>query len=100
VESEVGMTPEELELTLREVDEKLAAFPADEKKLTGKEWRQKIRLQQEKEILEKIQKARKNGDTHQEIKQMARYALLRDSKKMNPILSYLMQLKLRSHIWM
>ena len=94
------MTQEELDAAIKEVDDKLLLLPEEGKKLTNKEWRQQVRLKQEKEVLVKIKKAIQNGDTHQEIKQTAQYMLLRDSKKMHPIISYILQLKLRSHVWM
>jgi len=94
------MTLEEIELEIKQIDEKLTAFPENDKKMSNKEWRQQVRLRQEKDALEKVRKAKQNGDSNQEVKQMAHYMLLKDSRKMNPFLSYIMQLKFRSHIWM
>ena len=96
--SEARMTNEELEQKLKEANEGLAQF-GPESKLTNKEWRQQIRLKQEKDLLINIQKSRKNGDASGEIKQMAQYSLMTDSHKMNPFFKYIMQLKLRSHYW-
>ncbi len=93
------MTEEEIEKAISEVKEKLAAIPDSEKKLSGKEWRQYLRLKQEEEILGKIQKARKTGDLQQEAKHTAHYCLFTDSKNMHPVLRYIMQLKIRSNIW-
>ncbi len=96
--NEVKMTNEELEKMLQEVNEKLAKF-GPENKLSNQEWRQYVRLKQEKDLLVNIQKCRTNGNATQEIKHLSQYSLMKDSNKMNPFLRYIMQLKLRSHIW-
>jgi hypothetical protein len=93
------MTDAELELALKEVQEKLAPF-GPENKLSGKEWREYNHLAREKALLENIKKARANKNTFQEAKQMSHYALLKEDRKMNPFVRYIMHLKFRSQIWM
>ena len=55
------MTDEELEQAIREVNEKLSGF-GPEKSLTNKEWRDQIKLKQEKDLLMNIKKSRENGN--------------------------------------
>lgn len=92
------MTNEELEKALKEVNEALANF-GPEKTLTGQEWRDQNRLKMEKDLLVSIQKSRENGNANQEFKSLSQYALMKDSRKMNPFLRYIMQLKIRSFFW-
>jgi hypothetical protein len=98
-ESEVAMTTEELELNLKEVNEKISVFGPEEK-LSNQEWKQRRLLLREKELLESIKKAREEGRSRQEVKDMTQYLLLKDDTKMHPFFKYLMHLKLKSHLWM
>ncbi len=98
-ESEVAMTTEELELNLKEVNEKISQFGPEEK-LSNQEWRKRRLLLREKELLESIIKAREEGRSRQEAKDMTQYILLKDDTKMHPIFKYLMHLKIKSHLWM
>jgi len=98
-ESEVKMTPEELESNLKEVSEKISLF-GPEDKLSNKEWRQWRNLVKEKDLLEAIKKARAEGHSRSEVKHMTQYLLLKDEPNMNPFFRYIMRLKLRSQMWM
>ncbi len=98
VGNEVEMTNEELEKSLKEVDEKLTKF-GPENTLANQEWRQQVKLKQEKDLLINIRKSRENGNATQEVKQLSQYVLMKDANKMNPFIKYIMQLKLRSHLW-
>ncbi len=93
------MTNEELELEMKELDAQIERLGPDENKLTGKQWREKINLRQQKDCLEKIKKARDKGNMTQEANQMATWAVLKESKRRHPLLAYIMQLKCRSHIY-
>jgi|WetSurMetagenome_2_1015567.scaffolds.fasta_scaffold170131_2 hypothetical protein len=93
------MTSEELELALTEVNDKLVELSKHEAKLTNKEWRLQQSLIKEKNLLEKIQKARESQDTRREAYLTAQYNFLKDSRTRHPIINYLMQLKMRSQIW-
>jgi hypothetical protein len=93
------MTNDELELALQEVTERLAQFGPEEK-LSNKYWRQYQQVKREKDLLASIKKARSNGSSRNETRNMMEYQLLKDGKKMNFFIRYLMQLKLRSQTWM
>lgn len=97
--SEVVMTIEEMELSLKELNEKIVKFAPDEK-LSNQEWRQKRLLVREKELLDNIIKARENGSSRNEAKYLTQYMLMKDDRKMNPVIRYIMQLKMRSSLWM
>ncbi len=99
VEGEVDLTDQELKAYLEETNAKLIKLAQPENKLTNQEWRELQRLRQEINLLEKIQKARLRGNITQEASATSEYYFLKDSKKRNPIINYLMQIKLRSHIW-
>jgi hypothetical protein len=93
------MTSEELELALKETNDKLVELSKREAKLTNKEWRLQQNLIKEKNLIEKIQKARESQDTRREAYLTAQYNFLKDARTRNPIINYLMQLKIRSQIW-
>ena len=93
------MTDEELDLALKEVSANLVKFGPDNK-ISGKEWRQKSRLQRERTLLENIKKAKEKGNLSQESKSLMQYHLYKEDSKMNPFIRYIIQLKMRSHIWM
>jgi ribosomal protein S21 len=93
------MTNEELELALKEVEEKLAKYGPDDK-LKGQEWRQKMQLKRERDLLENIQKDKAKGNYSQEAKHTVHYNLIRGDQHMNPVFRYLMRMKLRSQLWM
>jgi hypothetical protein len=97
-ESEKTMTDEEIELALQEVTARLEQFGPEEK-VNNKEWRQYVQVRKEKDILNNIKKARATGNYRQESKNLMEYHLLKNSKDMNCILRYLLQVKLRSQIW-
>ncbi len=99
VGNEERMTNEELELAINEVNGKLAKYGPDNK-ISGKEWRQKSRLQREHALLENIKKAKENGNLSREGKCLMQYNLYKEDTKMNPFIRYIMQLKMRSQIWM
>jgi hypothetical protein len=99
VENEVKMTNEELELALKEVNGKLAQYGPDNK-ISGKEWRRKMKLQREHSLLENIKKAKEKGNATQEARNLMQYHLHKEDAKMNPVIRYIMQLKMRSQIWM
>jgi hypothetical protein len=92
------MTDAELTLALADINAKLAVFGPEEK-LSNPEWRQQQHLKREKILLESIKKARESGNPQQEIKHLAQYTIMKDERKMNPFLKYLMQLKIRSQLW-
>ena len=92
------MNNEELELALKDVNGKLAGFDTEEKP-TNQQWRQQQLLKKEKSLLESIIKSRENGFKSQEAKYRVEYMILKDERKLNPFLKYLMQLKFRSQIW-
>lgn len=91
--------PDELDLNVNELDEKIAKFASDEK-LSNKEYRDKRTLIREKELLVNIKRARENCNSSREAKLMLQYTFLKDEGKMNPFFKYILQLKLRSQIWM
>jgi hypothetical protein len=93
------MTNEELELALNEVNGKLAQYGPDNK-ISGKEWRQKSKLQREQALLENIKKAKQRGNISQESKNLMQYNLYKEDTKMNPFVRYIIQLKMRSQLWM
>jgi hypothetical protein len=93
------MTNEELDLEMTQVNSKIALIVGDENKLSGRLWREKVMLRQQKDCLDKIRKARDGGNITQEAKQMATYSILKDAKTRHPLITYIMQLKFRSHIY-
>jgi len=98
VESEALMTDEELELALSKAVKDIAQF-GPEKDLANNEWRRLQRLKREKWLLETIKKDRGNKYVTREAQHMMEYRLLKEDKKMNPFLRYLMHLKVRSQLW-
>jgi hypothetical protein len=99
VGSEVEMTPEELDLNVKDLDEKIARFAPDEK-LSNREYRDKRMLVRQKDLLVNLKKARENCNSRQEAKLLTEYTFLKDDRKMNPFIKYIMHLKLRSQLWM
>jgi hypothetical protein len=93
------LTEEELISDLADVNAKMAKFSQPEEKLSNQEWKELSRLRQEKIILQKIQKAKAQGSITQEAAATSEYVWLKESKKRHPIMNYITQLKLRSHIW-
>jgi hypothetical protein len=93
------MTNEELEQAFKEVNEKLALYGPDDK-LKGREWRAKMQLKRECELLENIRKDKAKGNQSQETKHTLHYNLLREDQHMNPFFRYILKMKLRSQLWM
>lgn len=93
------MTPEELEQSLKELNDQLAELARQEPKLTNKEWRLQQRLLKEQNFLVKIKHARETGNSVQEYKLLAEYSVLKEASKRHPIINYIMQIKARSQIW-
>ena len=93
------MTDEEMGKVLAEFKTEIANFPPD-KEISNPEWRRKMSIVRKCEVLEKIQKARTDSDLIKETKLMAYYDLLVQEKSMNPILNYLLKIRLRSTTWM
>lgn len=93
------MTEEEMGRVLAEFNAEIAKFPPD-KEISNKEWRRKMRIVQKCEVLEKVRKARTDSDLIKETKLMAYYDLLVQEKSMNPIVNYLLKIRLRSTTWM
>ena len=92
------MNNEEIEKSMVELKENIAKFgPARE--ISGKEWRQKRRLIVLYEVLEGIQKARLKGSKLKESQLMAYYGLLIQEKTMNPVLYFLLKVRMRSSTW-
>jgi hypothetical protein len=96
--NEIGMTDQELEKALVEVKAEIAKFGPD-KELSNHDWRRKMQLVEQYQVLEKIQKARALPDLSRASKLMTYYHLLIQEKNMNPLLMYLLKLKLKSTIW-
>jgi DNA polymerase (family X) len=90
VGSEVEMTPEELDLNVKDLDEKIARFAPDEK-LSNREYRDKRMLVRQKGLLVNLKKARENCNSRQEAKLLTEYTFLKDDRKMNPTLEELEQ---------
>jgi hypothetical protein len=99
VGSEVEMTPEELDLNVVALNDKIAKYAPDDK-LSNREYRDKRMLLREKDLLVSIKKARESYNSRQEAKLIIQYTFLKDDRKMNPLVKYIMQLKFRSQIWM
>jgi hypothetical protein len=97
--SEIEMTPEELDLKVKDLDEKIGKFAPDEK-LSNRDYREKRMLVREKDLLVNLKKAKADCNSRQEAKLITQYTFLTDDRKMNPVIKYIMQLKFRSQIWM
>jgi hypothetical protein len=93
------MTNQELEQAITSANQRIGEFGSDEK-ISNREWRAKMQLRRELELLQKIRQARIASDTVRETKYLAHYNLLFEEKHMNPFIRYIMKLKLRSGIWM
>jgi hypothetical protein len=93
------MNLEELDLEMHEINTHLEELGGDDRELTNKQWREKVSLRQQKDCLEKVKKAKERGNISQEATQMANYIILKEAKNRHPLLTYLMQLKCRSHIF-
>ena len=93
------MTREELDLELKELDVKLKEIGDDDHKMSNQQWRLKVQLRQQKDCLEKVIKAKEKGNISQEACQLANWVVLKEAKNRHPFLTYLMQLKFRSHIF-
>jgi hypothetical protein len=98
VGSSVQMTDGELILAIQNVKESMSRL-GPEKELNTQDWRKLLRLKQELQLLEGIQKAREVGNNSLETRRLTEYYMLKEEKNMNPFVSYLMKLKFRSHIW-
>jgi len=92
------MTEEEMGIVLSEFKVELAKFPSD-KEISNKEWRRKMRIVQKCEVLEKVRKARTDSDIIKETKLMAYYDLLVQENTMNPVINYLLKIRLKSTNW-
>jgi RecG-like helicase len=92
------MNNDELEKALAEAKLEVSAFGPD-KELSNQQWRRKMQLVEQREVLEKIQKAHTKSDLSREARLMAYYHLLVQEKTMNPFLFYLLKLRIRSMIW-
>ncbi len=90
------MTNEEIQGSIKEIDESLAKLP-EEKSRSKEQRRERVTMLMEKDALEQIKQAREKGNIQQEIKHTVSYAVLKSVK--NPWLMYLMQIKFRSHIF-
>ena len=93
------MTSEELEQSFKQVNDQLDELPKSNIKLTSKQWRLQQRLFKQKDLLEKIRKAKETQNTQHEIILLAQYNVLKDASTRHPIINSIMQLKLRSIIW-
>ena len=93
------MENEELVKILKDVDDQLAEIKGENHKLSNEDWKKKRQLLMEKAALEKIKKARENGNSTQEVKGILDYSVATTMKGKNKFLAYLMQLKFRSHIY-
>jgi len=93
------MTSEELEQSFKQVNDQLDELPKSNIKLTSKQWRLQQRLFKQKELLEKIRKAKETQNTQHEIILLAQNNVLKDASTRHPIINFMMQLKLRSIIW-
>lgn len=93
------MTSEELEQAFKQVNDQLDELPKSNIKLTSKQWRLQQRLFKQKELLEKIRKAKETQNNQHEIIFLAQYNVLKDASTRHPIINFIMQLKLRSIIW-
>lgn len=92
------MTDEELLLELKNVSESINRL-GPENKLSTRDWRILQKLKREQQLLEGIRKARENKNISLEVKMSAEYQMLKEEKSMHPILSYLLKIRFRSHIW-
>jgi hypothetical protein len=93
------VTSEELDLEKKEVNDQLVEFSKPGVELTNKQWRLQVRLNRELILLDKIKKARENKNSQQEINLTAQYNIQKEGRSRHPILDYIMQLKMRSHVW-
>ena len=93
------MTSEELEQSFKQVNDQLDELPKSNIKLTSKQWRLQQRLFKQKDLLEKIRKAKETQNTQHEIILLAQYNVLKDASTRHPIINFMMQLKLRSTTW-
>jgi hypothetical protein len=93
------MTPEELELALKEVSERLDELSKLETKLTKVEWQLQHRLIEEQDILQQLKKAHESNNLTKEGNLLAQYNLIKDAESRHPIINYLIKLRLRSFIW-
>jgi hypothetical protein len=93
------MTSEELEQVFKEVNDQLDELPKSNVKLTNKQWRLQQRLFKQKDLLEKIRKAKETQNTQHEIILLTQYNILKDARTRHPIINFIIQLKLRSTIW-
>lgn len=93
------MTSEELEQAFKEVNDQLDELPKSNVKLTNKQWRLQQRLFKQKDLLEKIRKAKETQNTQHEIILLTQYNVLKDASTRHPIINFIMQLKLRSTLW-
>jgi hypothetical protein len=93
------MTNEELEQNIKEVDDKLVQYGPDDQ-LKGRQWREKMQLKREHDLLESIRKDKDKGNYSQEAKHIVQYNLIREDHHMNPVFRYILRMKLRSQIWM
>jgi hypothetical protein len=94
---EIGMSDQELEKALIELKAEIAKFGPD-KEISNQDWRRKIQLVEQNQVLEQLQKARALPDLSRAGKLMTYYELL-IQKNMNPLLKYLLKIKLKSAIW-
>jgi len=92
------MTDEELNQELEKLNSTIAGF-GPEKDLPNKEWRRLQSLKREQEALLKLKQAREQHDRSRETRYLAQYKLLVEEKNMNPLISYLLKLKMRSGVW-
>jgi len=92
------MIEQELEKVLAETRVAVASFGPDSK-LSNQDWRRKMHLSKQVEILERIKKARELHDLSREAHLTAYYNLLVNQGNMNPILNYFLRMRLKSLTW-
>ena len=92
------MTLQDLEKALIKVKAEISIF-SNVNKISNQQRRQKTRLLQQRDVLEKIQQARAKSDLSREAHLTAYYNLLVQEKNVNPVIHYIMKLKFKSTLW-
>lgn len=89
------MTDEELEKLQCEVSEKIEQLPdTSDDDLSYKERRHRIVLRARKQALDRMKKAREDGNTNREVKAGIDYTLLTEYGERNILLYYFMKVRL------
>ncbi len=93
------MTDEELEQEIQNLNEAIVKLSKSDDPLTKQEKRRKYVLPLQKEILQRMKKAKEKKDRSQELKCNMDYALLEEFGEKHPLLLHLARIKLGGHIF-